>query len=414
MAASKLFQPLKVGNVTIQNRLVMAPLTRFRSDDNHVPILPMVKEYYAQRACVPGTLLITEATFISPQASGYPSVPGLFTPEQLKAWKEVTDAVHAKGSFIYCQLWALGRAASADFMNSKGLDVVSSSAIPIDEKSAVPRAMTEEEIQTMVKAYADAAKAAVEIAGFDGVEIHGANGYVFFPSTPFYFNKDNMLTVERRYLVDQFTQDTCNNRTDKWGGSIENRSRFGTEVAKAVVAAIGASRTGIRLSPWSIFQGMRMENPVPQFTHLISQLKPLKLAYLHLVESRVEGPNDKKVPAHPTLAETEEWNRSQHSNIEALDSLAFAFHTWGETSPIFIAGGFKPKEAKATVDGELKDRDVAIVFGRFWISNPDLVFRVREGIELNQYDRTTFYKARSTEGYTDYAFSAEWEAKANL
>jgi NADPH2 dehydrogenase len=159
---------------------------------------------------------------------------------------------------------------------------------------------------------------------------------------------------------------------------------------------------------------MRMENPIPQFTHLINQLKPLKLAYLHLVESRVEGGNDKK-PSHPTLAEEEAWNRSQHSNVEALDSLAFAFHAWGKTSPIFLAGGFKAKEALETVDVELKDSDVAIVFGRFWIANPDLVFKLREGIELTKYDRTTFYKARSTVGYTDYAFSPEWEAKkANL
>jgi NADPH2 dehydrogenase len=168
--------------MTLQNRLVMAPLTRFRADDNHVSILPMVKEYYAQRACVPGTLLVTEATFISPQASGYPSVPGLFHPDQLKAWKEVTDAVHEKGSFIYAQLWALGRAASADFMKSKGLDVISSSATPIDDQHAVPRAMTEDEIEEMIKAYAKAAKAAVDIAGFDGVEIHGANGYVILLS----------------------------------------------------------------------------------------------------------------------------------------------------------------------------------------------------------------------------------------
>jgi NADPH2 dehydrogenase len=219
--------------------------------------------------------------------------------------------------------------------------------------------------------------------------------------------------IRDRYLIDQFTQDNCNKRTDKWGGSIENRSRFGTAVATAVVKAIGAERTGIRLSPWSIFQGMRMENPVPQFTHLISQLKPLKLAYLHLVESRVEGGND-KVPQHPTLAETETWNRSQHSNIDAIDSLAFAFKAWGETSPIFLAGGFKAKEALSTVDEELKERDVAIVFGRYWIANPDLVFKIKEGIELTKYDRSTFYKARSTDGYTDYAFSPEWEAKANL
>jgi NADPH2 dehydrogenase len=157
---------------------------------------------------------------------------------------------------------------------------------------------------------------------------------------------------------------------------------------------------------------MRMENPVPQFTHLINQLKPLNLAYLHLVESRVEGNHD-TTGSH--LAEDETWNRSQHSNIEAIDSLAFAFQAWGKTSPIFLAGGFKPKEAIETVDGELKDADVAIVFGRFWISNPDLVFRIKEGIELTKYDRSTFYKARSTEGYTDYPFSKEWEAqKASL
>jgi NADPH2 dehydrogenase len=176
MSTSKLFTPLRVGNVNLKHRVIMAPLTRFRSDDNHVPILPLVKDYYVQRASVPGTLLITEATFISPQASGYASVPGLWTQEQLKAWREITDAVHAKGSYIFCQLWALGRAAGAPFMESKGLDVVSSSGIPISEKSAVPRELKEEEILQFIKAYADAARNAIEVAGFDGVEIHGANG----------------------------------------------------------------------------------------------------------------------------------------------------------------------------------------------------------------------------------------------
>jgi NADPH2 dehydrogenase len=164
--------------MNLQHRIVMAPLTRFRSDDDHVPILPLVKEYYSQRASVPGTLLITEATFINPQASGLDSVPGLWTQEQLKAWKEVTKAVHEKGSFIYCQLWALGRAAAEKVLRKQGLDVVSSSAVPIDEKSATPRELKEEEILALIKAYADAARNAVEIAGFDGVEIHGANGHV--------------------------------------------------------------------------------------------------------------------------------------------------------------------------------------------------------------------------------------------
>jgi NADPH2 dehydrogenase len=179
MAPSKLFEPLKIGNMSLKHRVVMAPLTRFRADENHVPLLPMVKEYYAQRACVPGTLLITEATYISPQASGYANVPCLFTPEALKAWKEVTDAVHEKGSFIYCQLWALGRAATTKFMEGKGLDVVSAGDIPISKDSSVPRALKEEEIQQFIKDYAKAAKNAVEVAGFDGVEIHGANGYIF-------------------------------------------------------------------------------------------------------------------------------------------------------------------------------------------------------------------------------------------
>lgn len=382
MTASKLFTPLQVGKITLQNRIVMAPLTRFRADDNNAPILPLVKEYYAQRASVPGTLLISEATYISPQAQGYPNAPGLFKDEQLKAWKEVTDAVHEKGSFIYCQLWAMGRAAVPAFMKSQGLDMISSSATPMDENSEAPRALREEEIEEFIKAYADAAKAAVEVAGFDGVEIHAANGY----------------------LIDQFTQDTCNKRTDKWGGSIENRSRFGTAVATAVVNAVGAERTGIRLSPWSTFQGMRMANPVPQFTHIINNLKPLNLAYLHLVESRIED-------GTPANSLGDSWNRSKYSNVEALDSLAFAFQVWAKQSPIFLAGGYKPKEAFETVDGELKDQDVAIVFGRWFIANPDLVFRIREGIELTKYDRDTFYKAKAVEGYTDYSFSKEWEEK---
>lgn len=175
--SSKLFQPLKVGNVQLQHRVVMPPLTRFRADEQHVP-LPIVKTYYEQRASVPGTLLITEGTFISPEASGYANVPGLWNQDQLSAWKTVTDAVHAKGSFIYVQLWALGRTADKAFMESRGLEVVSSSPTTLNEKSGTPRELTEEEIQTYIKNYARAAKNAVEIAGFDGVEIHGANGYL--------------------------------------------------------------------------------------------------------------------------------------------------------------------------------------------------------------------------------------------
>jgi len=155
-----------------------------------------------------------------------------------------------------------------------------------------------------------------------------------------------------------------------------------------------------------------MKDPIPQFTHLINQIKPLKLAYLHVVESRIQGSDD-RAPADPALAKTKNPHPAQQSQ-DVEESLTFAFNAWGETSPIFLAGGFKPQEAKNTVDAVWKDKDVAIVFGRYWISNPDLVFKIKEGIELNKYDRSTFYKARSTDGYTDYAFCKEFEEKANL
>jgi len=174
---SKLFQPLKVGEVQLGHRIALAPLTRFRATEAHVP-LPIVPEYYAQRGSTPGTLLITEATFISDEASGYPNVPGLFTPDQLNGWKTVTDAVHAKGSFIYAQLWALGRTAKPAVLKAKGYELKSASAVPMGPDAPVPVEMTEEDIARFIQSYAAAAKAAVEVAGFDGVEIHGANGYL--------------------------------------------------------------------------------------------------------------------------------------------------------------------------------------------------------------------------------------------
>lgn len=367
---SKLFEPLQVGPNKLAHRMVMAPLTRFRADDDHVQ-LPFAKDYYAQRASVPGTLLITEATFISPEASGYPNVPGIWRDDQIKAWKEITDAVHAKGSYIWLQLWALGRAASAECKTAEGTgDVVSSSDIPMADNSPAPRPLTEDEIQQYIKQYAQAASNAVKQAGFDGVEIHGANGY----------------------LVDQFTQDTANRRTDKWGGSVENRSRFGLEVTKAVVDAVGADRTGIRLSPWSSFQGMKMEDPIPQFSHLIKGLKEFNLAYLHVVESRIAG----------------------NADIEATEKNDTFIEIWGNQSPIFIAGGFKPDSSRKAVDEQYKDKDVAIVFGRYWISTPDLAFRIQHGIDLTPYDRDLFYNKGEERGYTDWPFSAEFKQQAKI
>ncbi|MCJ1307048.1 hypothetical protein MMC25_000694 [Agyrium rufum] len=362
-----LASPLVVGGAQLKHRLVMAPLTRFRSDDDHVP-LDLVTEYYEQRANSyshngpSGSMLITEATFISPQASGYPSVPGIWSKEQIAQWKKVTAAVHAKGSFIFLQLWALGRAANPEELKKMGHKLVSSSPSKMADNSPVPSELDEKTIHSFIADYAQAAKNAVE-AGFDGVEIHGANGY----------------------LIDQFTQDNCNKRTDKWGGSIENRARFGIEVAKAVVDAIGAERTGIRLSPWSTFQGMRMEDPVPQFSYLIEELKKLKLCYLHLVESRITG----------------------NADIESTDKIEFALDIWGKTSPVVVAGGFKAASAKRVFD-EYPNNDILVAFGRYYISNPDLPFRIINDVELSGYDRDTFYNPRSPKGYIDYPYSKEF------
>ncbi|KAK5687485.1 hypothetical protein LTS10_001623 [Elasticomyces elasticus] len=365
--SSRLFTPLKLGNHELSSRLAMAPLTRFRADDDHVQ-LPFVKDYYAERACIPGTLIITEATVISPAASGYANVPGIYNDTQIKAWKEIVDSVHKAGGIFFLQLWALGRSANPDVKKKEGTgDVVSASDIPmsVSDNSPAPRPLTEEEIQQYIKDYATAAKNAVEGAGFDGVEIHGANGY----------------------LVDQFTQDTSNKRTDSWGGSIEKRARFSVEVTKAVVAAVGADKTAIRLSPWSPFQGMGMEEPIPQFSYLVEELKKLKLAYIHLVESRVSG----------------------NADIESTEKVDPFIDIWGSTSPILLSGGFKPESARRAVNEQYKDKNVVVVFGRYFVSNPDLVFKVEKGIELTPYNRATFYDPKTEKGYLGYPFSEEFE-----
>jgi NADPH2 dehydrogenase len=351
----------------LQNRIVMAPLTRFRVNDSY-EILPMAAEYYGQRASVPGTLLVTEATLVSEQSGGYPNVPGIYTQAQIDAWKPVTKAVHDKGSYIYLQLWALGRVAKKEYAEANGITIKSSSATSLGEGYAVPKEMSVEEIKQSVGDYAQAAKNAIE-AGFDGVEIHAANGY----------------------LIDQFLQDTVNKRTDAYGGNVENRSRFAVEVTQAVVDAVGAERTGIRLSPFSEFQGMKMADPIPQFTDIMKRLDAFKLAYLHLVEARVAG----------------------NADTEGSDSLSPLLPNF-TSSPVLIAGGFKAEDAKKLVE-EHKERDVVVVFGRYFISTPDLVFRLQKGIEFTPYDRDSFYIPKSEKGYIDYPFSEEWKkAQANL
>lgn len=376
---TKLFQPVTIGTSELSNRIAMAPLTRFRATDNYEPTDTMAT-YYAQRAAVPGTLILTEATYPSHRAAGYANVPGLWTPAQLAGWRKTTEAVHARGGKIWVQIWALGRVAQPDakskapardpgFDYSAGL--VSSSDVPAGPGYPAPRPLSEDEIWGFVQDFATGAKNAVEVAGFDGVEIHGAHGY----------------------LVDQFTQDTANKRTDKWGGSIENRARFAVEVCKAVAAAVGPSRVGIRLSPWNTVQGMRMADPRPQFTHLITQLAALDLAYLHLVEPRVHGVFDKDPPAD--------------------ENLEFALDAWGRGKKVLIAGGYTPEQAVDAVERTYSDWDAVIVFGRRFISTPDLVYRIKKGIEWAQYDRSSFYYdhtggAPITKGYIDYPVSKEY------
>jgi NADPH2 dehydrogenase len=362
---SKLFTPLQVGNSLLQHRVVMAPLTRLRADDSHVP-LDFAKEYYGQRASVPGTLIITEGTIISPRAGGWANVPGIYNDAQIAAWKSITSEVHKKGSFIWCQLAALGRAARVPVLDAEGEKFSAPSAVAIEEGGQLPQALAEDEILGFISDFVQAANNAME-AGFDGIEIHGATGY----------------------LVDQFIQEVSNLRNDKWGGSVEKNCRFGLEVVKAISQAIGAEKVGLRLSPFSIVNGMKMKDPIPTFSYLVKELKALRPAYLHLIESRVAGSVD-----HDGKGE----------------KLTFLVDIFDNASPVFLAGGYTPENATAAVDEEYKEKDVAVVFGRSFISNPDLPFRLKNRVPLEKYNRGSFYKAKSQEGYTDYPLSKEYVA----
>ncbi|KAH9055017.1 hypothetical protein EDB87DRAFT_1834488 [Lactarius vividus] len=362
--SSPLFQPLRVGTAHLQHRIVMAPLTRLRANKDHVHG-ELAKTYYAQRSSVPGTLIISEATFIAPQAAGYANVPGIWNDAQIAGWKKTTDAVHANGSYIFLQLWALGRAADAAVLEQEGgFDVVAPSPIPLggDRERVVPRELTTAEIKEYAQLYSKAASNAIE-AGFDGVEVHAANGYI----------------------LDQFLQTTSNERTDEYGGSVDNRVRFPLEVINAVVETIGAERTAVRISPWSKFQDMGMKDPLPTFTTFIERIRDAhsNFAYIHVVEPRVGGGTDEAV--------TDE-NRAQ-SNDELRK-------IWGDR-PYIAAGGMDGAAAINTVE----KHGGLVAFGRHFIANPDLPLRLKEGLSLTQYNRDTFYAREAAAGYIDYPFA---------
>ncbi|EXJ91321.1 hypothetical protein A1O1_04433 [Capronia coronata CBS 617.96] len=372
MPQSRLFQPLKIGNVEVKHRIGMAPLTRMRATDDRVPTA-LMKEYYSQRAAVPGTLIISEGTFISGNCGGFANGPGLWRDDQVAAWKAVTDEVHGRGCFMFCQLFAMGRAADAETARKEGVDVVAPSTIAIDQPgAAVPRAMSVDEIEQTVRDFVVASENAIR-AGFDGVEIHGANGY----------------------LLDQFLQDVSNHRHDAYGGSVENRSRLLDDVIRAVAAAIGPARVGLRLSPWSTFQDMKMDDPIPQFTDAITRARHAGIAYLHLIESRIAGAAD--------------YYRADGQGQGHEERLDFAYDLWD--GPLLVAGGYTPQSARRLVDEEYPDKDIVVVFGRHFIANPDFVYRVKEGLELNMYDRNTFYVRNSPLGLLDYPFSKEYLAE---
>ncbi|KAF9002764.1 hypothetical protein BDQ17DRAFT_1356769 [Cyathus striatus] len=370
-----LFKPIKVGAIELQHRVVLAPLTRIRAGKNsHIPTLPLMKEYYNQRASRPGTLVITEGTLIAAQAAGRDNVPGIWSQDQINAWKEITDSIHTSNSFVFLQIRALGRAATPTTLESKGYPYVAPSPIAYKSRpTPVPRELTLSEIHEYTNLFAQAARNARE-AGCDGVELHGANGY----------------------LLDQFLQDVSNQRSDEYGGSIENRSRFGLEVISAVVEAIGAERVGIRLSPWSKFQDMRMENPIPQFSHFVSSLKKAHpdLAYIHVVEPETEG----------TLGKMHGPENLHLGNDSDEESNDFLRAIW-KPKPFISCGGYIRESALIRAE----DKGDIIAFGRWFIANPDLSYRLQYNIPLTEYNRETFYvpaeDPKTAVGYIDYPFA---------
>lgn len=367
---SKLFSSIHVGPVPLKHRVVMAPLTRSRAAmPGDVPSDLMV-EYYSQRAS-DGGLIISEATPVSPGARGWYGAPGMFTDEQVKGWRRVTAAVHAKGGRIFAQLWHTGRSSHVDVTG--GLTPVSASVNPAyweDEThlTSTPsgwvqpsphRALEIEEIHGIVEDYRQAAIRAKE-AGFDGVELHGANGY----------------------LPDQFLQDSSNKRTDIYGGSIENRARFFLEIIDALSSVFAGDRVAARIGPDGRWNGMGDSDPKALFDYLVTELNCVGLAYLHVIEPRVKG----NVVIHEGQAPI------------AATHLRKVFR-----GTIMAAGGFEPDTAEAIV--AKGDADL-VAFGRHFVSNPDLPQRIRERLPLTPYDRNTFYTF-GAEGYVDYSAYGE-------
>ena len=352
-----LFTPLQLGPLALPNRIFMAPLTRCRASEGHVPN-ELNAEYYAQRASA--GLIISEATSVSPAGYGYPSTPGIHTEDQVEGWRKVTDAVHSKGGHIFLQLWHVGRISHPSYQKDGALPVAPSAIKPKGqvftgtamEEYVTPRALETSEIPGIIAEYAHGARLAKQ-AGFDGVEIHNANGY----------------------LLDQFLRTGTNRREDRYGGSVANRARLTLEVTEAVSGVWGADRVGIRFSPAGAFNDMHDDNPLETFCHVLRELNRFGLAYAHITQVTAQD--------------------IAHGAVEGVGPRELR-PAWN--GKVVSAGGFTLESGNAAIAEGWAD---AIAFGVPFIANPDLPERFRQKSPLNAADESTFYSPGG-KGYTDY------------
>ena len=361
---TSLFEPTHAGDITLANRIAMAPLTRNRAPDA-IPT-DLTATYYAQRATA--GLIISEATAISPEGQGYADVPGLYGTEQLDGWKKVTRAVHEAGGKIVVQLWHVGRISHTSLQPGHAKPVAPSAirahaktvllkdGVPTFTDTSEPRALDAEELPRIVQDYRHAARNAIA-AGFDGVEIHAANGY----------------------LIDQFLKTGANQRTDDYGGSIKNRARLLLEVTRAIVDEIGGGRTGIRLSPVTPANDIVDENPQPLFDYVVRELGKLGLAYVHVIEGATGGPRE--LPDRP-------FDYAELRN---------AYRAAGGKGAWMVNNAYD----RALAEAALANGADIVAFGRPFISNPDLVERLKQNAPLNELNRDTLYGG-GAKGYTDY------------
>lgn len=382
LANSNLFKPIKLGSVELKNRLVYAPTTRFRNTKDFVATDSML-EYYTRRAINNGGLLIVEATFPSLEFGLYENAPCIKTPEQVKAFKKIVDSVHSKGSSIAVQLWNLGRTADPKLLKKYNLPFVAPSPIYFDKNSEITakeaknelRSLTIPEIKNMIIEYSNAAKRSVNEAGFDIVEIHGAH----------------------MYLLDQFLQESSNNRTDEYGGSIENRARFLFEIIDGCIEAVGADHLGVRLSPYTEFNGglgIKSEiNPIVLWGYILSELQKRansgnELAYISLVEPRLQG---------------DDWEID-----EKTSKINFEWPRYIWKGIIIRAGAFLDEKVIDKLEESINsDNKLLIGVSRPFTSNPDLVNRLKNGYPLTKYDRSKFYNIMQNDGYITFGSYGE-------